>query len=199
MDEGTNLSQGLALLAGAVAIGCGVLCICALSAELLRRAGHVRTATVIGSLAPRWARVAATTFISLLTFLPTTAYAENSEPRSGFVTTTGVIATNDELNSSTTSSSTTTTAMNSPTTTRTTATTTAPSSPEPGEINGTRYTVRPGDSLWGIAVQELGPTASLPQIDRRWRAIYETNRQIIGANPNLIYPEQTFNLSEEES
>ena len=49
------------------------------------------------------------------------------------------------------------------------------------------YTVKSGDSLWKIAQKALGNGA-------RWREIYELNKNVIGANPNRIYPGQVYNL-----
>jgi nucleoid-associated protein YgaU len=45
------------------------------------------------------------------------------------------------------------------------------------------YTVRPGDTLYGIAKLELGNGA-------RWREIYDLNKSVIGPDPNLILPGQ---------
>ena len=51
----------------------------------------------------------------------------------------------------------------------------------------TTYTVKLGDSLWAIAKKLLGNGA-------RYTEIYELNKSIIGSNPNLIYPGQTFTI-----
>ena len=51
-----------------------------------------------------------------------------------------------------------------------------------------RVVVRPGDSLWAIADQELGHEASASQIAERWRQWYRANRQVIGPDPDLILP-----------
>lgn len=45
------------------------------------------------------------------------------------------------------------------------------------------YTVRLGDTLYGIAKLELGNGA-------RWREIYDLNKTVIGPDPNLILPGQ---------
>lgn len=51
----------------------------------------------------------------------------------------------------------------------------------------TTYTVKPGDSLWAISKKLLGNGA-------RYSEIYDLNKSIIGSNPNLIYPGQTFTI-----
>lgn len=45
-----------------------------------------------------------------------------------------------------------------------------------------RYTVQSGDCLWTIAAEVLGDPL-------RWTELYTLNREKIGANPNLIYPD----------
>lgn len=51
----------------------------------------------------------------------------------------------------------------------------------------TTYTVKSGDSLWAIAKKLLGNGS-------RYTEIYSLNKSIIGSNPNLIYPGQTFTI-----
>ncbi|NNL27585.1 MAG: LysM peptidoglycan-binding domain-containing protein [Acidimicrobiia bacterium] len=58
-----------------------------------------------------------------------------------------------------------------------------------------QYRVVPGDSLWAIACRDLG-SGSDEQIDRRWRQIYAENREIIGSNPDLIFPGQKLSIPE---
>lgn len=48
--------------------------------------------------------------------------------------------------------------------------------------------VRPGDSLWWIAAQELGPGATESQVSSRWPQWYRANRDQIGADPDFILP-----------
>ncbi len=55
------------------------------------------------------------------------------------------------------------------------------------EVAARTYVVKPGDSLWKIADQELGS-------GYRWVEIYRINTSIVGANPDLIYPDQKFEL-----
>ncbi len=48
-----------------------------------------------------------------------------------------------------------------------------------------KYTVKSGDTLSGIAQKILGD-ASL------WPKIYDDNKDVIGKNPNLIFPGQVL-------
>jgi len=47
------------------------------------------------------------------------------------------------------------------------------------------YTVKKGDCLWKIAQKLMGD-------GRRYPELYEANKDVIGNNPNLIYPGQTL-------
>lgn len=47
--------------------------------------------------------------------------------------------------------------------------------------SGETYTVKPGDSMWAIAQQYLGN-------GNDWMKIYEENKALIGAQPDLIHP-----------
>ena len=58
---------------------------------------------------------------------------------------------------------------------------------EETKTGGSTYTVKAGDSLWKIAKQLYGSGAD-------WKKIYEANKDVIGGNPNLIYPGQTFTI-----
>jgi nucleoid-associated protein YgaU len=51
----------------------------------------------------------------------------------------------------------------------------------------TQYTVQKGDSLWNIAKDHLGGGA-------KWQEIYQLNQNLIGQNPDLIYPGTTLQL-----
>jgi DNA-binding NarL/FixJ family response regulator len=54
--------------------------------------------------------------------------------------------------------------------------------------------VRPGDSLWSIAQEQLGPNATPEQFYDETERIYELNRDRIGDNPNLILTGQELLL-----
>lgn len=54
------------------------------------------------------------------------------------------------------------------------------------------YTVVAGDTLWGIATRFLGS-------GHRWQSIYEQNRDVIGDNPDRIYPGQRLRIRSAQS
>lgn len=56
----------------------------------------------------------------------------------------------------------------------------------PTPATGSKYEVRPGDTLVGISTKELD-TAN-------WKPLYEANKKVIGSNPNLIFPGQDLVL-----
>lgn len=51
------------------------------------------------------------------------------------------------------------------------------------EVKSQTYTVKKGDTLTGIAKKLTGTSSN-------WKAIYNTNKKVIGSNPNKIYPGQ---------
>jgi DNA-binding CsgD family transcriptional regulator len=53
-----------------------------------------------------------------------------------------------------------------------------------------RIVVSPGASLWSISEERLGPNATPQQIENTVERIYALNRNQIGADPNLIFPDQ---------
>src|SRR5215218_7606000 len=58
-----------------------------------------------------------------------------------------------------------------------------------------RYVVvAPGDSLWSISERQLGPRATGARIARGVERIYALNRDLIGADPDLIFAGQRFAL-----
>ncbi|WP_143424926.1 LysM peptidoglycan-binding domain-containing protein [Geodermatophilus pulveris] len=54
--------------------------------------------------------------------------------------------------------------------------------------------VRPGDSLWTITAQLLGEQATAEQVLDAWPRLYAANRDVIGADPDLIHPGQELVL-----
>lgn len=56
------------------------------------------------------------------------------------------------------------------------------------------HRVRPGDSLWAIAEQRLGPTADTGDVVAYWHRIYSRNAAVIGPDPDLILPGQLLEL-----
>jgi len=63
------------------------------------------------------------------------------------------------------------------------ATTARPTPPVPKT-----YTVKPGDTLWAIAKKTLNDGS-------RWREIYNNNTDVIGKDPNLIFPGQVLRIA----
>lgn len=55
------------------------------------------------------------------------------------------------------------------------------------------YAVLPGDTLWGIAAKVLR-TDDLRAIARYWPRIHQENRDVIGANPDLLRPGMVLSL-----
>jgi nucleoid-associated protein YgaU len=54
--------------------------------------------------------------------------------------------------------------------------------------------VRPGDTLWALAAESLPPDAPDAAVTARWQQIYRANRAVIGADPDLIQPDQRLRL-----
>lgn len=58
------------------------------------------------------------------------------------------------------------------------------------ERHDARVVVLRGDTLWSIAARHLGPAASSADIDAEWHRWLAANRDVIGADANLILPGQ---------
>jgi hypothetical protein len=65
---------------------------------------------------------------------------------------------------------------------------TTPTTSEPSR--GRVVVVRPGDSLWSIAADRLGPRATDAQVAVAWPRWYAANADVIGPDPGLIRPGQ---------
>lgn len=52
--------------------------------------------------------------------------------------------------------------------------------------------VKPGDSLWTIVAKQLGPMASDAEVAEAWPLWYEANKQLIGAQPDVLLPGQVL-------
>ena len=66
--------------------------------------------------------------------------------------------------------------------------------PRPADPTPRTVVVRPGDTLWGLADATLPPRAPASAVTERWHRIYRANRGVIGADPDLIQPEQRLRL-----
>jgi nucleoid-associated protein YgaU len=58
------------------------------------------------------------------------------------------------------------------------------------EIPADEVVVLRGDTLWSIAARHLGPTATGAEITAEWHRWLATNRDVIGADADLILPGQ---------
>lgn len=71
-----------------------------------------------------------------------------------------------------------------------------PAAPVPGppaptsHPAGSAVVVTRGDTLWGIAARHLDAGADVAAVAREWPRWFAANRQVIGANPNLLLPGQ---------
>jgi hypothetical protein len=65
-----------------------------------------------------------------------------------------------------------------------------PSQTMPGyRAEASDHTVEAGDTLWDIAAANLVPAErSAATIHRYWQQVYRANRQVVGADPDLIHP-----------
>ena len=66
-----------------------------------------------------------------------------------------------------------------------------------GKPSQGEWTVERGDTLWDIAARVLGTTHGT-RITGYWQSIFRANRDVIGANPNLILPGQVLELPPQE-
>ncbi|CAN5166816.1 hypothetical protein BH18ACT9_BH18ACT9_06900 [soil metagenome] len=57
---------------------------------------------------------------------------------------------------------------------------------------GVAIRVATGDSLWSLAKRHLPAAATDADIDRGWRRIARANADVIGADPDLIFPDTTL-------
>lgn len=68
----------------------------------------------------------------------------------------------------------------------------APSGPGLGtplrpDTDAPTVTVVDGDCLWDLAAAELGPDATVLEIDARWREWHRHNRDLLSEDPHLLY------------
>ena len=64
----------------------------------------------------------------------------------------------------------------------------------PHEVLPDQVVVRRGDTLWGIAARHLGQQATSADIAEEWPRWYAANRDLIGADPDLILPGQELRV-----
>jgi hypothetical protein len=66
----------------------------------------------------------------------------------------------------------------------------APANRAPGDAAAPSVVVRNGDSLWAIAAARLGPLATDVEVAQEWPRWYAANRATIGPDPDLLQPGQ---------
>lgn len=59
--------------------------------------------------------------------------------------------------------------------------------------------VRPGDSLWALVADHLGPDADAGELAAGTRAWYAANRDVIGSDPDLVHPGQVLVVPQDAS
>jgi len=176
----------LPLLAVVTAALTGVLLL-AVVGEVLRRAGVAsRFVRHLDGALPGFARriAVATLTFSVTVLTPSIARATESPVRDWL---SGV--TSEPTTATTTTTTTITTPAASPA---------APTRPSPIPEPARPAVMTPhaldhlvvveGDCLWSIAAGRLAADSGNPAIDAAWRAIYALNRDVIGDDPDLIFP-----------
>lgn len=70
----------------------------------------------------------------------------------------------------------------------------APSGAERRAPDSGPHVVAPGESLWRIAAADLGPEASDAEIAALTLGLYDTHREVVGPDPDLIHPGMEIHL-----
>jgi nucleoid-associated protein YgaU len=89
-----------------------------------------------------------------------------------------------------------TTRLTDVTTTLTSASTAPVPGAPPAAVAAGRetITVRPGDTLWDLAAAGLGGTPTEAAVQAAWPRWYEANRDVVGADPDLLRPGQVLTV-----
>lgn len=67
--------------------------------------------------------------------------------------------------------------------------------PSPEETPPARVLqVQPGDSLWSLTAGLLPPGAPAAAVAAGWRLLYAANREVVGADPDLLQPGQVLRV-----
>lgn len=67
--------------------------------------------------------------------------------------------------------------------------------PPAAESGARAYTIKPADSLWKIAADQLAAhQQTAANISHYWRQIYQANRSVVGADPHIIHPGVTLTI-----
>lgn len=68
------------------------------------------------------------------------------------------------------------------------------SAPPAGPAAAPAHTVRPGESLWSVTAEALGPRATPAEVAAGWRRLHAANRDRVGDDPHLLLPGTTLRL-----
>ena len=66
-----------------------------------------------------------------------------------------------------------------------------------GTADGSRLTVKPGDTLWSLtrgALRHAGAAEDDSTVARTWPLLWQHNRAVLGSDPDLIHPGQVLTL-----
>ncbi len=72
----------------------------------------------------------------------------------------------------------------------------APRRDEVAPDDAVEVVVRRGDTLWSIAARHLGPHPSEAEVAHAWPAWFDTNRAVVGDDPDLLLPGQVLRAPE---
>ena len=62
--------------------------------------------------------------------------------------------------------------------------------PAPATAPGDTVTVRPGDSLWSLSAERLGPRSRAAEVAVLVEGVHRLNREVVGPDPDLLRPGQ---------
>lgn len=200
IGEGSSTSEMLGLAAAgtglAICIWWATSLILALAAELLRRTGRLRSARATAALTPPFMRRLAAVLlgVSLVAGAPAHATAPVQQETTvsaparadiGLAPAWAVQADNTAVDPGW---------RPTPVPVSGSLLVRPPQRSPDAAASTHRLTVSPGDSLWTLSAEHLGPLATDAEIAAFWPELYSVNRHIIGENPELLQPGQLLQL-----
>jgi nucleoid-associated protein YgaU len=182
-------AQIAAVLLGVLALWVLIAVAAVLAAHALRGRGRVRAVAVARRTLPRWLfRLTVGAIGAGIALAPAAAgAAPRPLPPPGLPVTFSVSTPNLPAPGLPTTRPTPAAAVPAPAATAAPAPPPRPvGRPAPAET----VTVRPGDTLWGIASRHLGERAGGPAVAAEWPRWWAANRSVIGHDPGVIHPGQ---------